>query len=160
VWHLARKLSAAQIICRALELTVSPLRFISVWTRSTPQPAIICSRAEFPDISPRCSALGRDCLPQAGPAHPRAAPGVEALSIVDRGRRVDNASVDCRACLGCNRFSLPCSLNVRPRSSVRSKPPQRHERGQKSDWLPYAIAAELVAAISIDIWLLFIWFGV
>jgi hypothetical protein len=31
---------------------------------------------------------------------------------------------------------------------------------KKGDWLPYAIAAGLVAAISIDIWLLSIWFGV
>jgi hypothetical protein len=42
--------------------------------------------------------------------HPRAGFDAEAFSFVDRVGRVDNASVDCRTCLGCDLFHRACCL--------------------------------------------------
>jgi len=63
----------------------------------------------------KSSAHGRDYVPllRAGPAHLWAAFGVKAvLSFVDRGRRVDYASLDWHTCLGCYQFSPACFLIV------------------------------------------------
>lgn len=98
--------------------------------------------------SPSPQLTGGTTCPSSEPVPPTfgAAVGVEGvLSFVDRGRRVDDASLDWYTCLGCYQFSPAYFLIV--------------QTSMQSDVFPWAVAAAIAVGIALGVWVSGMWFG-